>query len=101
MIMMRWILVYYLLEICGYGTDGLYRAVLEENRDRFVASSGDGMPDHTKLHLVQAMLSCIKRTSSLNDGMCFVAEIADLDQCKDTYRLIFEALWASRSTTGR
>ncbi len=93
---MRRILEYYFLEICGYGTDGLYRAVLEENRDRFVSSSGDGMPDYTRLHLAQAMLSCIKRTSSLNDGLYFVDESADLGQYKDTFRLIFEAMGQSQ-----
>ena len=88
----RRILEYYFLQLCGYESDELCRIVLEENRERFMTSVEGGAPDYTKFHLAQAMLSYIKRSDSFNDGLHFVDESIDCQQYKDAFWIIFEAM---------
>ncbi len=88
----RRILEYYFLQLCGYESDELCRIVLEENKDRFLTEVAGGVPDYTKFHLAQAMLSYIKRSDSFNDGLHFVDESIDCQQYKDTFWIIFEAM---------
>ena len=76
----RRILEYYFLQLCGYESDELCRIVLEENKDRFLTEVAGGVPDYTKFHLAQAMLSYIKRSDSFIDGLHFVDESIDCQQ---------------------
>lgn len=88
----RRILEYYFLQLCGYESDELCRIVLEDNKERFMTAVEGGAPDYTKFHLAQAMLSYIKRSDSFNDGLHFVDESIDCRQYKDAFWIIFEAM---------
>ena len=88
----RRILEYYFLQLCGYESEELCRIVLEENKDKFLTEVAGGVPDYTKFHLAQAMLSYIKRSDSFNDGLHFVDESIDCQQYKDTFWTIFDAM---------
>ena len=88
----RRILEYYFLQLCGYESDELCRIVLEDNKEKFMTEVAGGAPDYTKFHLAQAMLSYIKRSDSFNDGLHFVDESIDCQQYKDAFWIIFDAM---------
>lgn len=85
----RRILEYYFLQLCGYEGNDLRKRILEENKDAFTHDSF-GNEDYTKYDMASAMLSYIAVNSSgINDGMDFVDDCVDIEQCKDTFRMIF------------
>lgn len=55
-----------------------------------------GVPDHTKYHLAQAMLSYINRSVDFNDGLHFVDESIDYDRYKSVFYSIFNAMHQSQ-----
>lgn len=94
MSVIRRILEYYFLQLCGYDGVNLRKDVLEKNKHRFIVPSGDGTPDNDdKYHLALSMLSYIgKQDHGFNDGMDFVDESADVTQCRDVFWTIFDCL---------
>lgn len=89
----RRILEYYFMQLCGYDCVNIRKRVLEEHKDKFVETPTDGLPDYTKYHLATAMLSYINANSvGFSDGLNYVDDCTDIAHYKDVFRLIFEAL---------
>jgi wobble nucleotide-excising tRNase len=89
----RRILEYYFMQLCGYDGVNVRKRVLEENKEKFVETPAEGLPDYTKYHLASAMLSYISVNSvGLSDGLNYVDDCADITLYKDVFKLIFEAL---------
>jgi wobble nucleotide-excising tRNase len=89
----RRILEYYFMQLCGYEGVDIRKRVLEDNRDKFVDPVEGGQPDYTKYHLSTAMLSYISATSvGLSDGLNYVDDCADITLYRTVFKLIFEAL---------
>lgn len=88
----RRILEYYFLQLCGYDSEELCDIVLVKNKEKFMIPVEGGVPDYTKYNLAQSMLKYIKRSDSFNDGLHFVDESIDVDQYKDVFRTIFDTM---------
>ena len=89
----RRILEYYFLQLCGYDGVNIRKQVLEDNRAKFVVPVENGQPDYTKYHLASAMLSYINaNTVGISDGLNYVDDCADTSLYKSVFKLIFEAL---------
>ena len=89
----RRILEYYFMQLCGYDCVNIRKRVLEEHRDKFVVPIENGQPDYTKYHLATAMLSYISASSvGFSDGLNYVDDCTDVELYKTVFKLIFEAL---------
>ncbi|MEL7608821.1 MAG: AAA family ATPase [Bacillota bacterium] len=89
----RRILEYYFMQLCGYDCVNIRKRVLEENKEKFVESVENGQPDYTKYHLASAMLSYISASSvGFSDGLNYVDDCTDVSMYKTVFKLIFEAL---------
>ena len=89
----RRILEYYFMQLCGYDCVNIRKRVLEEHKDKFVETPAEGLPDYTKYHLATAMLSYISANSvGFNDGLNYVDDCADITLYKNVFKLIFKAL---------
>ena len=89
MSIIRRILEYYFLQLCGYEGSDLRKRILEENKDAFTHDDF-GNEDYSKFELASAMLSYIAANSSgINDGMHYVDDCIDVKQCRDTFQMIF------------
>ena len=65
----RRILEYYFIQLCAVDNNVLSTTVLEAVKKKITEDAGGGVPDYTKYHLAQAMLSYINRSDAFNDGM--------------------------------
>lgn len=92
----RRILEYYFLQLCGYGSDELNDRVLAAVKKQIEEEAAGSEPDNTKYHLAQSMLSYINRADSFNEGFHFVDESIDAKQYKDVFRMIFDAMGQSQ-----
>lgn len=89
MSIIRRILEYYFLQLCGYEGSDLRKRILEENKDAFTHDDF-GNEDYSKFELASAMLSYIAANSSgINDGMHYVDDCIDIQKCRDTFQMIF------------
>lgn len=88
----RRILEYYFLQLCGYEGYDLTKKVLEEKKDYFITPIEGAAPDMTKFHLAKSMLAYMHSTDTFNDGLNFVDESMDCDQYRDVFKTIFEVL---------
>ncbi len=95
MSVIRRILEYYFLQLCGYEGTNLRKEVLEKNQYRCIVKSGDeSVPDDdTKFHLARSMLSYIgEQAHGFNDGIDYVDESTDVHEALEVFRLIFDCL---------
>ena len=95
MSVIRRILEYYFLQLCGYDGMSLRKEVLETNQHRFIITSDDeNTPnDDMKFHLAQAMLSYIgKQEHGYNDGIDYVDESIDVHEALEVFRMIFDCM---------
>jgi len=89
----RRIMEYYFMQLCGYDGNNIRNRILNEHKDKFVDEKEDGSLDYSKYHLASAMLSYITNsTTGITDGLNLVDEYADADLCKDVFKMIFETL---------
>lgn len=89
----RRILEYYFMQLCGYDGVDIRKRVLDEHRDKFIELVECGQPDYTKHHLASAMLSYISANSvGFSDGLNYVDDCADINLYRTVFKLIFEAL---------
>jgi hypothetical protein len=91
-VVIRRILEYYFLQLCGYEGYDLTKKVLEEKKDYFITPIEGAAPDMTKFHLAKSMLAYMHSTDTFNDGLNFVDESMDCDQYRDVFKTIFEVL---------
>ena len=86
----RRILEYYFLQLCGYDGVTLRGRILTDNKDKFIKVDETGKEDYTQYQMAHAMLSYINANSvGLNDGINFVDDCVDVEQTKETFRMIF------------
>lgn len=87
---MRRILEYYFLQICGYDGSQLRRTILEEHKQDYICNE-NGDEDYTKFDMATTMLSYIAAsTYGVNEGLHYVDDVIDPQQCRDTFRMIFQ-----------
>lgn len=89
---MRRILEYYFLQLCGYDGHDLVHRVLEVHKDDFITPIEGAAPDMTRFHLAKSMLAYMHSSETFNDGLNFVDESMDCDQYRDVFKTIFEVL---------
>lgn len=87
----RRILEYYFLQLCGYEGATLRQVVLVEARQRGRYESDE------QFHLASAMLSYIKsNTMGMNDGFDYVESGMTAEDCKVIFKMIFECMQQSQ-----
>jgi len=88
---MRRILEYYFLQLCGYEGSSLREELLEkeENKKKFITEVPGGEPDMTKYQLASTMLAYINNPNGISDGLNFVEDFDDVNVYKDVFKLIF------------
>ena len=88
----RQILEYYFLQLCGYEGLTLRQRILEENKDLFIYDE-NGNEDYTKYDAASSMLSYISTgTKGINDGTYFIDDSMDIDLCRNTFEMIFNCM---------
>ncbi len=89
---MRRILEYYFLQMCGY-EDNLLDQLLEkeDNKKKFIVPIEGGQPDTTKYNMAFALLSYINPTNSFDD-IYYTEDKNDIEAYKEVFHLIFEVL---------
>ncbi len=95
---MRRILEYYFLQLCGYEGSDLRAIVLEkkENRDKFIKQIEGEQPDMTDYQLTSSLLAYINNPNGISDGLNYVEDCEDADAYKRVFRMIFDALGQSQ-----
>ena len=95
---MRRILEYYFLQLCGYEGSDLRELVLEkkENREKFIKQVEGGQPDMTDYQLASSLLAYINNPNGISDGLNYVEDCDDVDAYKKVFKMIFEALGQSQ-----
>ena len=86
----RRILEYYFVQICGYDRDHIRNMVFERNKDKYIRDENGRIDDH-KYDIANAMLRYIASNSyELNDSSYFVDEAIDTDLYEKTFQMIFK-----------
>lgn len=95
---MRRILEYYFLQLCGYEGSDLRSIVLEdeENRKKFIKQVEGGKPDMTDYHLASSLLAYINNPNGISDGLNYVEDCEDVEAYKRVFEMIFDALGQSQ-----
>ena len=88
---MRRILEYYFIQICGYEGTKLQDKLLKENKDKFIITDPNtGAEDTTYLQIASSLLLYISsNTFGINDGLHYVDDCMDIEQCRETFEMIF------------
>ena len=95
---MRRILEYYFLQLCGYGGSDLRSIVLEkkENREKFIKQVEGEKPDMTDYQLASSLLAYINNPNGISDGLNYVEDCEDAEAYKRVFQMIFDALGQSQ-----
>lgn len=89
----RRILEYYFMQLCGYNGSDIRKTILNDNKDQFISVGADGKEDYTQYQIASAMLSYISANSfGINDGMHYVDDCMDVAQCRSTFEMIFKLM---------
>lgn len=89
----RRILEYYFIQLCGYEGNDLQKTVLEDNKERFIDYEEGKKPNYDRYHLASALLSYIDDSpAAISDGLNYVEDGTDIEQYKAVFRLIFESM---------
>lgn len=87
----RKILEYYFLQLCGYEGATLRKVILQDNKGQFFDANGNF--DEEKFILASSMLSYISAgTVGINDGMYHVDDCLDTQECRDMFEMIFKLM---------
>lgn len=95
---MRRILEYYFLQLCGYEGSDLRSIVLEkkENREKFIKQVEGEKPDMTDYQLASSLLAYINNPNGISDGLNYVEDCEDAESYKRVFQMIFDALGQSQ-----
>lgn len=93
---MRRILEYYFLQLCGYEGSDLRGIVLDEHRNEFIKQVEGEKPDMTDYQLASSLLAYINNPNGISDGLNYVEDCEDVDAYKRVFQMIFEALGQSQ-----
>ena len=89
----RHILEYYFIQLCGYEGNDLQKIVLEDHKEKFIDREEGKKPNYDRYHLASALLSYINDSPALiSDGLNFVEDGTDIEQYRTVFKLIFEAM---------
>jgi len=89
----RRILEYYFLQLCGYDGLSLRQCILHDNKDKFIAQDEDDREDYTQYHMASAMLSYISSSSlGMDDGINYIDDCIDETQLRETFQMIFKLM---------
>ena len=90
----RRILEYYFIQICGYDGHTLQDIILRENRDKFVkVDPATGEEDTSELRTVASMIDYLTAsTFGVNEGLHFIEDSIAPEIYKDLTKRIFEAM---------
>jgi wobble nucleotide-excising tRNase len=93
----RRILEYYFLQICGHDGDELHEEVLVKNREKFIMVQPNGSEDRTKYDIASAMLTYLgSRAAGIGDGLHYVDGCDDIKMHREVFKLIFDSLGQSQ-----
>lgn len=89
----RRILEYYFLQLCGYEDSQLRQIILIDGKANGNFKDENGNDDDEKYQLASAMLSYMNSSSlGINDGLDFVDEYLDADECCSIFEMIFDLM---------
>ena len=89
----RRILEYYFLQLCGYEGATLRKVILIEGKANGYYKDENGNDDEEKYQLAAAMLAYINASSvGMNDGMDYVEECLNATECRSIFKMIFDAM---------
>ncbi len=79
---MRRILEYYFLQLCGYEGSDLREIVLDEHRNKFIKQVEGEKPDMTDYQLASSLLAYINNPNGISDGLNYVEDCEDVEAYK-------------------
>ena len=86
----RQILDYYLLQLCGYSGVSIKDEILKKHRDDFVTKLPDGTEDCSELHMVASLLQYLCTSNDrISDGLNFIHTSIDVESCRRIFEKIF------------
>ena len=89
----RRILEYYFLQICGYEGSTLRERILIKGKADGKFKNEDGTDNEERYQMASAMLSYMNAsTVGINDGMDFVEDYLDAQECRNVFEMIFESM---------
>lgn len=89
----RHILEYYFIQLCGYDGNDLHHIVLEKNRYLFVDEVEGQKPNYDRYNLASSMLSYMNDSPAIiSDGFNYIDDGSDAVLCKKVFELIFTAM---------
>jgi wobble nucleotide-excising tRNase len=90
----RRILEYYFLQLCGYEGTDLRDRILVTNKEKFIEVLEDGTSDITKYQVASSLLSYIasSEVNVISDGLNYVSGSMCVDQCRETFEMIFRLM---------
>lgn len=89
----RHILEYYFIQICGYEGNDLHKIVLEQNKPLFVDEVEGQKPNYDRYNLASSMLTYMNDGPAvISDGFNYIDDDSDVEQCKKVFELIFTAM---------
>ena len=89
----RRILEYYFLQLCGYEGSVLRQVILVQAKEDGRYKDANGNDDEEKYQLATAMLAYINASSiGMSDGMDFVEDCLNADECRRIFEMIFELM---------
>ncbi|KXA15554.1 type IIL restriction-modification enzyme MmeI [Gardnerella pickettii] len=90
----RRILEYYFLQICGYDGFTLKSIMLNKSKDMFITTTSSNIEDYSYYHLASAMLAYIQTRESVSiiDGINYVENSFNVEQVRKTFEMIFNCM---------
>lgn len=90
---MRRILEHYFLHILGYEGSSLKQAIMDNAKSDGKFKNPDGSDNLKDLMLASSLLSYLDSSSTgINDGLSFVEESLDVNECLRVFQIIFEVM---------
>ena len=93
---MRRILEYYFLQLCGYEGSDIREIVLDKHRNEFIKETDGEKPDMTDYQLASSLLAYINNPNGISDGLNYVEDCENIEVYKRVFKMIFEALSQSQ-----
>lgn len=89
----RRILEYYFLQLCGYEGSKLRQVILVQGKAEGRFKDASGNDDEEKFQLASAMLAYINAsTIGMSDGKDFVEDCLNANECRNIFEMIFDAM---------
>lgn len=83
----------YFLQLCGYEGATLRERILIQGKADGRFKNEDGTDNDERYQMAAAMLSYINASSiGMNEGMDFVEECLDAEECRNVFEMIFDAM---------